>query len=876
MKTKHLLFTVAIGATFAACSSEENFNIAENNATDAKLSIRPVVDVEIALPGEVSTRFDIGTGARPVWSTNDKLGAAVIDAPTYTSQSDYVSKLASADGQAIELYNVVESYGCNNAFSTTNGGATWTSDQPMVEGNYLFYAPYQVGLNFRSPLEVAVPRVQDASGEKTALKEFYSGDNIVQVGYKFITGDDKQKPIVPMFNIFAYPKFTIKNNFNGYLFAVNNTSDHATQAYNGAIRVDSIQLVNISAKGTEKPGMVIGGKLKHSAGSSQPATVADDATTTPPSSAIMALHQATNGFTTDGAWNDLDYLLGAKTADFLSSSDQVATGRHSSLGYDMTGVITTLVVGKEIAQGASMDVYAVMPASTFNYTDDMLAAKVYVTIDNAQYVICEGTFAASSVSTQTAEKTKLNVAATKGYTFTARDNYGLKSLTFMAGQSLPAEALYVDGNTYKKKGAGVGDDLFTIDLKGGQPKSGATTDNIQIALLTSATAETGIKSTDELIQMIKTQAPNGTNWVEDATSSATEKGYKIAPTHPDLIINSALIDCLANYNQKEGGKLAIKTVVPIANDVEVTGTTATSVTLKSASGKSYTIDLPGAVDQDNAATDKYVIVKSDKGISVIANAVVIVDGATLTLNADPNVKSLHIASTGSSIVTTAQSTITAGNIRNDGELTVLGVTADAIDNEGTMTVTGTLTAAAGTLALTNNSTIAANAAAASFTVTAGTGTVTTPEATACVGIKVAPTATQDVIYICTSTLATEQITKAATTPSVNIIKANGVTTLVVADIDKFKTIKHIQITTAGISTLATDTYDMTGFKVELLGAATWTGTSITQTKVKGVKVILGANNLTLANIAITGSSEATTGKISASGVTESWNGSASN
>lgn len=39
MKAKHLLFTVAIGATFAACTSEDNFNIAENNATDAKLSI---------------------------------------------------------------------------------------------------------------------------------------------------------------------------------------------------------------------------------------------------------------------------------------------------------------------------------------------------------------------------------------------------------------------------------------------------------------------------------------------------------------------------------------------------------------------------------------------------------------------------------------------------------------------------------------------------------------------------------------------------------------------------------------------------------------------------------------------------------------------
>lgn len=865
MKAKHLLFTVAIGATFAACTSEDNFNIAENNATDAKLSIRPVVDVEITLPSdEVNTRLGLGTGARPVWSTNDKLGAAVIDVPTYTSQSDYATKLKSANGKAIALYNVIESYGCNNAFSTTDGGKTWAAEQPMVEGNYLFYAPYQVGLNFRSPLEVAVPRMQDASGEKTALEEFYNGDNIVQVGYKFITGTEKQRPVVPMFNIFAYPKFTIKNNFDGYLFESGLADAKPTKSYKGTIKVDSIEFVNISVKGTAKTGMVIGGKLKHSSASTDVANAGSNDVSTTPASVISALHQKDNGFNTDGAWNDLDYMLGAKTTEFVdNSADQVTTGRHTSSKHNMSGVITTLVVGKELAQGASMDVFAVMPAYAFNYTNDMLAAKIYVTIDDAQYVICEGKLKAESA---------LNAKATEGYTFTARKNDGLTSLTFMAGQSLPAEALYVDGNTYKKKNKG--EDLFTIDLNGG---TSITADEVQIALLTSATAEEGIKSTDELINMIKTDAPNGTNWVEGTISNATQKGYTIAPTNT-IEINSALIDCLANYNQNTGGAFAIKTVVPIANDVKVTATTATSVTLESVNGKSYIIGLPDAVAQGAADANKYVIVKgAGTQSAAIAGAVVIVDGATWTVDtADPGVKSLHIASTASSAVTTALTTITADNIRNDGELTAVGITANAIVNEGTMTVTGTLDASSGTLSLTNNGTIAANAEAASFTVTAGTGTVTTPEATTSLGISIAPAATQDVIYVCTTTLETAQITAAAAIPSVNVIKANGKTTLKADDIAKFNTIKRIQITTGGIDTKDVATYNMTGFKVELLGAATWTGTSAVQTKVTGVKVVLGAYDLTLANIAASGSSEATTGKIKANGVTATWNGGASN
>lgn len=582
MRTKHLLFSIALGATFAACSSEENFNVAENNTADAKLSIRPVVDVEIALANdEVNTRFALGTGARPVWSTNDKLGAAVIDVPTYTSYDDYVTKTTGAGAvKPITLYSVLESYGCNNAFSTSDGGKTWASDQPMVEGNYLFYAPYQAGLNFRTPLEVAVPRTQNASGIKTALEEFYNGDNIVQVGYKFITGAEKQRPVVPMYNIFAYPKFTIKNDFNGYLFDVNNTVGNATQAYNGTIKVDSIQLVNISAAGIAKPNMVIGGQLKHASINDKIATDAANTADGDPTSVIQALHQENNGFINDGAWNDLNHMLNAGTKELLNTANTVETGRHN-----MPGVITTLVVGQDVEYGKSVDIYAVMPAYKFNYNNDMLAAKIYVTIDGVQYVISEGEFAQSGVESQDAEHTKLETVATQGYTFTAKGNAGLSTLTFMAGQSLPAEALYVDGKEYKKKD--VGGDLFTIDLKGGQPKKSGTTAGVQIALRTSAVAGTGISSTDELINMIKTEAPNGTAWKQGADGAST-KGYIINPINT-IEINSALIDALATNNQKSGGSFEIETVVPISNDVEVIATTTASATFKSATGKTYEI-----------------------------------------------------------------------------------------------------------------------------------------------------------------------------------------------------------------------------------------------------------------------------------------------
>ena len=247
MKTKHILFTLALGTAFAACTSEENFQVAPgNNGTDAMLAIRPVVGSELVFGGdEAATKLALGSMYRPAWGETDMVGAAIIDVPAYTSEDDYANQTdpKGTNKKPIELYDILNSYGCNNAFTTTDGGATWQAEHPMVEGNYLFYAPYQENLSLRTPLVVEVPRVQNATSEKSALEEFYNGDHIVQVGYKFITNDERQKPTVTLYNIFAYPQFTITNNFNGYLFETGASATTSKTKYSGAIRVDSVQLM---------------------------------------------------------------------------------------------------------------------------------------------------------------------------------------------------------------------------------------------------------------------------------------------------------------------------------------------------------------------------------------------------------------------------------------------------------------------------------------------------------------------------------------------------------------------------------------------------------------------------------------------------------
>lgn len=875
MRTKHILFSMALGAAFVGCSQEELVTVNDSAVKDAQLAIRPVVDTQITLNGDkTDTRLVLGSAFRPTWSTNDKVGAAIIDTPTYTDAADYATDLAAASGNPKALYTINEWYGCNNAFSTTDGGNTWAAEHPMVEGNYLFYAPYNKDMNVRTPLVVAVPVRQDASSAKSALTEFYTSGSVVEVGYKFITGSDKKEPAnIKMFNIFAYPKFTITNNFDGYLFENTTATTPAVAAYNGAIKVDSIQLVNVNGSRAAITTMQIGGQLKHAQG------------------AVTAI-AATSGVVKElgGSWNDVDYLLAdAETKDLLKTTYTPSTPKAYLVGRgnnpannEMQGVITTLKVGQTIEQGQSIDVYCVMPAKKFDFTSDQLLAKLFVTINGKQYEICQATFAATGVDTWGVSDVKLNTAVSatdKGELFGAAGNAGLTTLSFMAGQCYPSEALRVDANGNYQKKNGV-NNLLAINLTGGKAAKG-TANAAQIAML-KGSVDTGITTTAGLIEAIE-NAANGTNWEEDATSSATVKGFDIAVNH-SVEINSALINALARNNQNGGSFKLTETVLPVANDVTLTGATATSVTFTSSNGKQATIDLKSTL-VSNAG---YAIMGQTLTGTMGENTVVLVPaGKVWNPTADTEIKSLIIApksgstAAGSVSVTTTK-TLTARNISNQGTLAVGTVVAEEILNKEQINVSGEIKAPAGkTLSLTNNGTMETKATSAKFIVTAGNGKINLPENSASSSALVGSGATQEVIFVTTGAMATTQVGNAAAIPSVTSIKATGAITLTVDDVVNLGAINKIYASTA-INTTATGThtYDFTGKTLVLTANATWTGYNVNQTTIKGLTVNANSDyKLTLTNVSfteatLTGAVYAGSG-IVADGIVGKWNGAAS-
>lgn len=825
MRTKHILFSMALGATLAACTAEEDFKVADNgNSAGADLSIRPVIGTEFVLgEGNPTTRMAVGDGEndyRPEWGEGDRLGAAIIDMAKYTSAADYEAQLETADGDVVKLYGVVESYGCNNAYTTADG-TSWSAQYPLVEGNYLFYAPYNENLTLRYPLSTRVPMMQDGTEEKSALNEFYQSDNVVQVAYRFLKAGETQRPSITMYNIYAYPMFTITNNFDGYLFD-NSTESKAGERYSGAITVDSIEFVEVDASYNVQNDVVIGGVLKHGA------TTSNGNAYEAIKGLIFNLKHKDDGFDANGKWWDADAMLKeVKTVDLLDDGNLLKNDFPADSEEGTAGVITTVKINKELAKGGSYKVYCVMPASQYDFTSNRLMAKVYVTINNEQYILYKANL--TGINNDTWNAAGRNIP---GYVFDAAGNPGLYTLTFMAGQRFPAEEIGNNNGSYFHKD-GV-KPLLNINLGGGYINAGV--------LLESE--YTGIKTTEDLVYFIS-NAANGTKFEENATDGVNAKGFKFAQNHT-AEITSEVIDALyANNTVGQGAFKLTENVLPISADVKVKSVDLSAsrknIELESASGKVYKIELEDDIVAGNSASGngKYAVYSSGVTPSEVNEKSVVI------LNADAGVsgeiKSLQIMS-GATATVNSELTV-SGDIRNEGTMTV---SAKIVNGEGREFV--------------NNATINVIATAAEFTVTGGEGTIKVPEANIDAKIKVAEGAEQEVVFVSANGLDAAAIGLLAEKSIFNSIEEKEAFSLTNEDLEDLSHIESLKLigggTTAKLTLSEEKVYDLSGITITV--AANWTieGQGRALTTVNGANIVINERTtLTLEEVAVNGTVE---------------------
>ena len=202
MRTKHLLYTMALAGIFAACTQEEFETVNGADALAGRKSIGKVTFTEAP-----STRWNVENFNTIKPEEDNGYSLLLVDVPRQGLDGQHV--------YPIDNYELVNEVQTNYVFKY-NGGS-WTNDAMLVEGNYLFVAPAQEGKMDRKTVEITLPTEQNLSlgadgklDPLSAIKEFAKSGYPFYIGHRFLSeGGVMRNPA--MRNIFAFPEITVKN-----------------------------------------------------------------------------------------------------------------------------------------------------------------------------------------------------------------------------------------------------------------------------------------------------------------------------------------------------------------------------------------------------------------------------------------------------------------------------------------------------------------------------------------------------------------------------------------------------------------------------------------------------------------------------------------
>lgn len=699
-KTK--LFTlVALSALMAACSQDDFVTPAGDAKVD--LANRPVLgDVTIDL-GDANTRMAFNGSFNWKWEDGDEVGAAIVDAPKAGTIDGYVGATSAAwtyaeyvqgvkktiDGKDYlftetkvsntpdAAYNTAEAWYELNAQNYISSNYPYvlkdnkfSSQANLVEGNYLFYAPYNQAHLTREPLMVVTPMIQDCSDEvmkstkyktqpakvsSTSLSNFYKGTTekfekaIVAVGHKFLAAPaDRTQPIeatAQMKDLFAYPMFTITNNYNGYRF---DATTSGTRVSNQAIVLDSIQIY------TTALGKEIQYKTAIDATKAKAALTGEDWTAagkyTSDNSNTASL------FAASSAYNKTNYFA---ATDGTTDTELTFSNGANIIRYQQQH-ITCDLGGKELAPSDTYHFHAILPAEDYAHA---LYAKVFVKIDGKRYVIYNGTDIGRSATVNTA-------IAVSDWNFRDEVN-GDQNASFVRGEHYPRPELQEDGNGTKNF-AGT---MLTINLVGG---------NNQAAFaLKDKANDYGFTDNNDLVTYIKNELQRGVNMIEDnanltgvareawKTATGSAAGHFVFAANNTCIINADLVKELKNglfVDASRGGSIQLDTNLPIAGDVKITNFggsdgTYTEYTIETLDKTaSYVFKLKDT----SVGTDGTALVKGINKLTATstlamakdnANAVVILNGGTTTLTNVTGINGIYVNGSATLMVNTACSAL---------------------------------------------------------------------------------------------------------------------------------------------------------------------------------------------------------------------------
>ena len=175
MRTKHLFYTAAMAALFAACVNDdfETISKGQNTANDG----RPVVgDVKLNFTTGADTRLAFGEDGY-AWETNDTIGALLMD-------NVMVSDPESENYTWLEKYALTANIHTSYPFTYSTAEQTWGCNTKMLEGNYFFAYPWEDYDGERRVRHYLTKQSQEGVGPEV-VRESYTKNQFF-VGYSQI------------------------------------------------------------------------------------------------------------------------------------------------------------------------------------------------------------------------------------------------------------------------------------------------------------------------------------------------------------------------------------------------------------------------------------------------------------------------------------------------------------------------------------------------------------------------------------------------------------------------------------------------------------------------------------------------------------------
>lgn len=326
---------MALPAMFAACSSDELETI--QNTESALKGRVDLGAVELSFGDDAQTRMS-AEGGNIKFLVGDGVGACLVD--------DY-NKTSEKPEDILKNYKLTSNIQTNYQYKYD--GSTWNTTARMVEGNYIFYAPYNGDHLSRTPLNTGVPAIQELGvGADGKLDQFSIIDAFVKsgqpayVGYKFLKAEGQTtKVAVSLKPIFAYPLITFSN-------------DKTTGADAADVTITKFVISTTAGFATEMP-LSIG---------TEGAVASKKAT-----GIVGSLFDEAEKDADKGAWVTNKYMIKNKTGNVANVIG--ATKKANMITVNVPGGAL------KVAKGESVKFNVVIPATSADY-------DVYAYLDNGK------------------------------------------------------------------------------------------------------------------------------------------------------------------------------------------------------------------------------------------------------------------------------------------------------------------------------------------------------------------------------------------------------------------------------------------------------------------------------------------------------------